>query len=447
MSRTPTPGELRRLANAARNARGLSATGKRALSQRALELVQRHGRASIRQSAGQPAVSFVNDIRRAMSGSGVGGMIGRLLEDSASAAAGQAFMSDVQRYARSGFAGSLLRTLLNRLGPIGKAIDFVLGRKKSATGIPNQAILDAIDLLTQAGFEVRAPGMGRIGGASRPGNIAEAIGRATGSGGTGGPAAPTAPPYIVTRAPSSPLGVPGGSGGGVTLPPGPPSTPAGRAPTTRPGRPAAPTPPGAPPQPPTPPTEPPLPTGTVPGNRFISMELVSGSSNVYAIGYDPQSRTLRVQFLGGSVRRSSIRGRGHRGRNRARGQLGRTLTSQRHGPGATYDYFNVPQKIWNRLRAASSKGGAVWDLLRVRGTVYGHQYDYQLVAASVFDVVETHMEGGKEVIGRRVGRITYVPRKAVAAGRFQGRNIQQGTRQFRSILPNQGMRDTRDRQR
>lgn len=349
-------------------------------------------------------------------------------------------MTDVQRYARSGFTGSLLRLVLSRLGPIGKAIDFVLGKKKSAVGIPDSAILDAIDLLTQAGFEVRAPGMGRIGGKAKPANMAEAIAKATGSV----PTAPTQPPYTVTRAPAPPLGV--GGAAPPTLPPPKtgvtPRAPGGRAPTSPP---RAPAPPRTPPTPP----EPPLPTGSLPGNRMIQMELVTGSSNVYAIGYSAESKTLRVQFLGGSVRAHAVKGRGHKGRGRVKGKLGRTLTGQRYGPGATYDYFSVPERVWKKLRAASSKGGAVWDLLRIRGTVYGHQYDYQLVAASVFDVVETSYHGGsgKETIGRTVGRVTYVPRRAVAQGRFRGREIQQGSRQFRSILPNQGMRDTRDRAR
>lgn len=45
------------------------------------------------------------------------------------------------------------------------------------------------------------------------------------------------------------------------------------------------------------------------------------SSNLYAVGYDPQSKVLRIEFKT-----------------------------------ATYDYFGVPEYIFNGLMNASSKG-------------------------------------------------------------------------------------------
>ncbi|WP_416144946.1 KTSC domain-containing protein [Planococcus koreensis] len=53
----------------------------------------------------------------------------------------------------------------------------------------------------------------------------------------------------------------------------------------------------------------------------MNMQYVS-SSNLVAIGYDPQSSTLRIQF--------------------------RT---------STYDYFGVPESVYRGLMSASSHGG------------------------------------------------------------------------------------------
>lgn len=60
-------------------------------------------------------------------------------------------------------------------------------------------------------------------------------------------------------------------------------------------------------------------------------------------------------------------------------------------PGPIYSYSHFPPQKFLAFMAAGSKGGYVWDNVRVRGTVSGHQYDYRL-------------------IGVREG---YVPRKAV----------------------------------
>ena len=84
--------------------------------------------------------------------------------------------------------------------------------------------------------------------------------------------------------------------------------------------------------------------------------------------------------------------------------------------GPTYAYSNVPMgKYMEFEKAASgSAGGAVWDYLRVRGSRYGHQHPYRLVAGVPVP------EGGE-----------YVPRKATRKG-FQSRtlvNPRAGTRQ------------------
>lgn len=54
------------------------------------------------------------------------------------------------------------------------------------------------------------------------------------------------------------------------------------------------------------------------------------SSNLHSIGYDPGAKTLAIQFWSG------------RGDNRT--------------PGTVYHYFDVPQSVFDGLKAAKSKG-------------------------------------------------------------------------------------------
>lgn len=127
------------------------------------------------------------------------------------------------------------------------------------------------------------------------------------------------------------------------------------------------------------------------------MRLTPGSSNVYGYYFESESRThgiLYVTFL-----------REH-------------SDGKREGPGTTYGYYSVPASKYHEFKKASaaSAGKAVWDYLRVRGTVYAHQHNYRLIQA----------------IGE------YVPRKATRRG-FRTRNLPDpgvGRRSFRrSTLP------------
>jgi hypothetical protein len=82
------------------------------------------------------------------------------------------------------------------------------------------------------------------------------------------------------------------------------------------------------------------------------------SSNVHSIGYEWGNGqgvpgNLLVRFLGGS-------------------------SKARSGPGPLYRYHNVPRSVFDAFKRAASKGAFVWDELRVRGTVSGHQYAYDL---------------------------------------------------------------------
>lgn len=91
--------------------------------------------------------------------------------------------------------------------------------------------------------------------------------------------------------------------------------------------------------------------------------------------------------------------------------------------GPTYAYSNVPLGKYMEFEktAAGSAGGAVWDYLRVRGSRFGHQHPYRLVAGVPVP------EGGE-----------YVPRKVTRKG-FQRRSLvnpRAGTTQ-RSTLADQ----------
>ena len=100
------------------------------------------------------------------------------------------------------------------------------------------------------------------------------------------------------------------------------------------------------------------------------------SSNVHSIGYgwngaNPKAGTLKVRYLA-----------------KQRG-------APASGRGALYFYYDVPPQMFIAFQKAQSKGRWVWDHLRIRGTVSGHQKRYQLAS---------------------IDSTGYVPRKAVRIG-------------------------------
>lgn len=85
------------------------------------------------------------------------------------------------------------------------------------------------------------------------------------------------------------------------------------------------------------------------------------SSNVHSIGYiwndaDPGRGTLKVRFLD------------------------KRKNGPASGRGAMYYYFDVHPTLFQAFQKAASKGKWVWDNLRIRGTVSGHQKRYQLMS-------------------------------------------------------------------
>ena len=97
-----------------------------------------------------------------------------------------------------------------------------------------------------------------------------------------------------------------------------------------------------------------------PNDPIVSQEMVMvQSSNVHSIGIrlDPSglgdSHILLVRFL-----------------------------ADGGGPGSLYEYFGIPIKLWDSFMLARSKGTFVWDHIRIRGTISGHKYQYDLAGIS-----------------------------------------------------------------
>jgi len=89
------------------------------------------------------------------------------------------------------------------------------------------------------------------------------------------------------------------------------------------------------------------------------------SSNVHSVGYDfnfenPWKSQLIIRYL------QADQSRGGKG------------NSKRKVPGPTYAYRDVPPAMFDEILTAASKGKWVWDNIRIRGTVAGHQYRYSI---------------------------------------------------------------------
>lgn len=75
-------------------------------------------------------------------------------------------------------------------------------------------------------------------------------------------------------------------------------------------------------------------------------------------------------------------------------------------PGPTYAYYDVPvtKALAFQRAAPASAGGAVWEYLRIRGSIAGHQHQYRLV----------HVDG--EYVPRKASPFGYVERAVPAIG-------------------------------
>lgn len=159
------------------------------------------------------------------------------------------------------------------------------------------------------------------------------------------------------------------------------------------------------------------------------------SSNVFSFTYDPLASTLYVTYKAPRINPAAVgMVRGRSGSRQLRGKLGKTIAGKTNERGPLYAYFDVPVRVFQRMKLAVSKGKFVWDELRVRGTVYGHQYRYRLVQGSVTPDV-----GG-----------VYIPRRATERG-FRTRAVPMlgtGRRDYsQSTLPEEILNFSRVRDR
>lgn len=88
-----------------------------------------------------------------------------------------------------------------------------------------------------------------------------------------------------------------------------------------------------------------------------------GSSNVHSFGYHLDSETMYVRF------KATVGGK------------------KTQSPGPLYEYAHVPPRIFLRFyddaKNGEGAGVAVWDILRIRGTLSGHHYDYKLIGITM----------------------------------------------------------------
>ena len=135
---------------------------------------------------------------------------------------------------------------------------------------------------------------------------------------------------------------------------------------------------------------------------LIEGPILVRSSNVYSISYvwgaHGEDGNMRVRFLGGD-------------------------SKQRVGPGPEYEYTGVPRAVFVAFKLASSKGKEVWNQLRVRGSISGHQFPYHLVSTGDSDYVPRQAGLKRGMAGEYYlqrsfqGRKSSLPERKIGSGR------------------------------
>lgn len=130
------------------------------------------------------------------------------------------------------------------------------------------------------------------------------------------------------------------------------------------------------------------------------------SSNVYSFAYTPESRTMGILYV--TYRHGKPVGYKTQV-NKTTGKKYRCAVKP-FARGPMYAYFDVQRAIYIRLKQAQSKGEQIWDDLRIRGSVYGHQYRYTLVAGAKigpsFDDVYVPRRATQSGFSKRAVRLT-----------------------------------------
>ncbi len=153
--------------------------------------------------------------------------------------------------------------------------------------------------------------------------------------------------------------------------------------------------------------------GDIVGNLIQTPE----SSNVYGFNYDAESGILYVQY------KAQTTPTHYTGQiNQCNGKA-YMMGHKAHIPGPLYAYGSrakpVPQSVFNEMRKAMSKGEFVWQRLRVCGSLWEHQYTYQLVTPTFLSLGNGSFAA-------------YTPRKSSSLG-FRVRSVPsigQGRRPF-----------------
>jgi hypothetical protein len=122
------------------------------------------------------------------------------------------------------------------------------------------------------------------------------------------------------------------------------------------------------------------------------------SSNVHSFGFDNDTHSLFVRF------KDSLPSAQYASGYKVKSVYGGSGHGRPHKPGPLYLYHNCPARLFLTFIDADSKGNWVWDNLRIRGTVSGHQLDYALVGVQGAYVPRkaTLTPAGEEYIPRTI---------------------------------------------
>jgi hypothetical protein len=321
------------------------------------------------------AVPGLQQLTAAYRRGGVGGFV-----HLAGGQGGSRTLQAIERYARNPTGRQLISEVLRQLGPVGSILGAIVGQDRGNRSLPSDlrfaldfvkafadqpSVLGALQrILEGRGAKVQWPGGSpstavkpRGAVASLAAEIADAIKQAEGSGTSGGRG-------------DSGRGRSGGGrgrGGGASEPPaggGDGGGGDGRVAINVDGEIQR----------------------LAPNHPLVTGEMIETpeSANVHSFGFHNDTHSLFVRFKDNPRKAQLAGGYGIGGVFHGSGR------GRPHRPGALYLYHHVPAKLFLAFITASSKGGWVWDHLRIRGTLSGHQYDYALVG----------VQGG------------YVPRKA-----------------------------------
>jgi len=182
--------------------------------------------------------------------------------------------------------------------------------------------------------------------------------------------------------------------------------------------------------------------------RLSKKYFTPSSSNVFSFQYDYSISVLYVCYKAPAINPDSVSGYySEGGIPTVAGTLGSTVMGKTDSAGSLYAYYDVPIGKFKSMITSASAGGAVWDRLRVRHTVFGTQHRYSLVAGAVID----GPDGDPAVyVHRRATKQGFRSRNVVEPGsgrrRYVGSSLPQDLRGHgRTLRPNRGKKSRPNR--